>query len=161
MESKIPTLCKNPAIEIPGARALLETLNSLHAPWAIVTSGTNALLTGWLDVLRLPRPQEVTVAEDVKIGKPDPEGYYKARTRLLQHRGEDDIKDVLVVEDAPAGVKAGKSAGCYVLAVTTTHTVDQLKAAGVDWVIPDHRFVEVRRKNGSQGTFTFTFNNVF
>ncbi|KAB8271527.1 putative 2-deoxyglucose-6-phosphate phosphatase [Aspergillus minisclerotigenes] len=161
MESKIPTLCKNPAIEIPGARALLETLNSLHVPWAIVTSGTNALLTGWLDVLRLPRPQEVTVAEDVKIGKPDPEGYYKARTRLLQHRGEDDIKDVLVVEDAPAGVKAGKSAGCYVLAVTTTHTADQLKAAGADWVILDHRFVEVRRKDGLQGTFTFTLNNVF
>ncbi|KAE8326705.1 putative 2-deoxyglucose-6-phosphate phosphatase [Aspergillus sergii] len=161
MESKIPTLCKNPAIEIPGARSLLETLNSLHAPWAIVTSGTNALLTGWLNVLRLPRPQEVTVAEDVKIGKPDPEGYYKARTRLLQQRGEDDIKDILVVEDAPAGVKAGKSAGCYVLAVTTTHTVEQLKAAGADWVIPDHRFVEVWRKDGSQGTFTFTFNNVF
>ncbi|KAE8142441.1 HAD-like domain-containing protein [Aspergillus pseudotamarii] len=160
MESKIPSLCKNPAIEIPGSRALLETLDSLHTPWAIVTSGTNALLNGWLNVLGLPRPQEVTVAEDVKIGKPDPEGYYKARTRLLQRSGG-EIRDVLVVEDAPAGVKAGKLAGCYVLAVTATHTVDQLKAAGADWVIPDHRFVEVRRKAESQSIFTFTFNNVY
>ncbi|KAE8399575.1 putative 2-deoxyglucose-6-phosphate phosphatase [Aspergillus pseudonomiae] len=161
MESKIPSLCKNPAIEIPGARALLEALNNLYTPWAIVTSGTKALLNGWLNVLHLPRPQEITVAEDVRIGKPDPEGYYKARTRLLQHSGEDDIKDVLVVEDAPAGVKAGKLAGCSVLAVTTTHTVDQLKAAGADWVIPDHRFVEVRRKEGLQGAFTFTFNSIY
>lgn len=161
MESKIPSLCKNPAIEIAGARALLETLNSLHAPWAIVTSGTNALLNGWLNALHLPRPQEVTVAEDVKIGKPDPEGYYKARTRLLQHSGGGEVKDVLVVEDAPAGVTAGKLAGCYVLAVTTTHTVEQLKAAGADWVIPDHRFVEVRRNDESQGTFTFILHNVY
>ncbi|KAE8379597.1 HAD-like domain-containing protein [Aspergillus bertholletiae] len=160
MEGKIPLLCKNPAIEIPGARALLETLNSLHTPWAIVTSGTKALLGGWLKVLHLPQPPEVTVAEDVKMGKPDPEGYYKARTRMLQHSGEDDVKDILVVEDAPAGVKAGKLAGCYVLAVTTTHTVDQLKAAGADWVMPDHRFIEVQRKDDSRGAFTFTFKNI-
>jgi glycerol 3-phosphatase-1 len=110
-------------------------------------------------VLALPPPQEVTVAEDVNIGKPDPEGYMKARSRLYQGLQLDQSVDVLVMEDAPAGVKAGKAAGCKVLAVTTPHTVDELKAAGADWVVPDHSYVELKRK-GLRGGFEFTFHNL-
>ena len=44
---------------------------------------------------------------------------------------------VLVVEDAPAGVRAGRAAGCAVLALATTHPVDGLRDAGADWVVRD------------------------
>ncbi|PYH38802.1 2-deoxyglucose-6-phosphate phosphatase [Aspergillus neoniger CBS 115656] len=141
MESQIPTLSKTSAVEIPGARNLLESLTKLHIPHAIVTSGTKALLNGWLNVLQLPHPQHVTVAEDVTLGKPDPEGYRKGKEKILasKENGDQGKEDVLVVEDAPAGIRAGKAADCKVLAVATTHSVEALKEAGADWVVKDLR----------------------
>jgi mannitol-1-/sugar-/sorbitol-6-phosphatase len=55
-------------------------------------------------------------AEDVVRGKPDPECYLRAAELLAVLPDE-----LIVVEDAPAGVAAGRAAGCRVLAVATTH----------------------------------------
>ena len=41
----------------------------------------------------------------------------------------------IVVEDAPAGIKAGKAANCQVIGLTTSHTIDQVLEAGSDWVV--------------------------
>ncbi|RAK98444.1 HAD family hydrolase [Aspergillus ibericus CBS 121593] len=158
MEGRVPFLCKTPAVEVPGARRLLESLNKYQILNAIVTSGTRALLDGWLKVLQLPQPREITVAEDVKLGKPDPEGYSKARTKLLLSQREKGCRDVLVMEDAPAGIRAGKAAECKVLAVATTHSVEELKAAGADWVVKDHQSVEV--EVGPDGSFRFNFHGL-
>ena len=81
----------------------------------------------------MPKPKHLVVAEDVSIGKPAPECYLLGMARLGLSSGD----DVLVVEDSTSGVKAGKAAGCKVLAVVTTHSVDQLAAAGADWIVPD------------------------
>lgn len=62
--------------------------------------------------------------EDVKRGKPDPEGYLKA-AQLLRI----PIQNCVVVEDSVSGVKAAKSAGAPCIAVTNTHTVDELHLA--------------------------------
>ncbi|PWY75317.1 2-deoxyglucose-6-phosphate phosphatase [Aspergillus sclerotioniger CBS 115572] len=158
MEARVPFLCKSPAVEIPGARRLLESLDRHQIPNAIVTSGTRALLDGWLKVLQLPQPQEATVAEDVKLGKPDPEGYSKARAKLLLSQIDGGCTDVLVMEDAPAGIRAGKAAECKVLAVATTHGVEELKAAGADWVVKDHRSVEV--EVGPDRGYRFVFHQL-
>ncbi|PYH42913.1 HAD family hydrolase [Aspergillus saccharolyticus JOP 1030-1] len=157
MEAKIPQLSSKPAIEIAGARRLLEKLTRHSIPHAIVTSGSKALLDGWLTILQLPRAMTATTAEDVSAGKPDPEGYRMAKERLLQHRADEG--EVLVMEDAPAGVLAGKAAGCKVLAVTTTHTVEQLKEAGADWVVLDHRFVGFETST-SPGDVCLTFHDL-
>ena len=81
-------------------------------------------------------------AESVAIGKPDPACYRLGRDRLgVAEEG----KRVLVLEDSPAGIRAGKAAGCSVLAVVTSHTVEQVLAAEPDWVVRDLsslRFVE-------------------
>ena len=53
---------------------------------------------------------------------------------------------MLVLEDSPAGIRAGKEAGCKVLAVVTSHTVEQVLSAEPDWVVRDLasvRLVEV------------------
>ena len=55
-------------VEIPGARALLDSLVSANASWAIVTSGTIPLFTGWLDVLKLSPPDHLVTAESVEEG---------------------------------------------------------------------------------------------
>ena len=78
-------------------------------------------------------------ADDVAAGKPNPACYDLGRERI----GVDKQKRVLVVEDAPAGVKAGKAAGCAVLALATTHSVEKLLVAGADWVVEDLNSVKV------------------
>jgi glycerol 3-phosphatase-1 len=55
---------------------------------------------------------------------------------------------MLVIEDAPSGVKAGKAAGFEVLALATTHRIDQLREAGADWIVEDLRSVTLKRSNG-------------
>ena len=83
--------------------------------------------------MALPTPTMSVAAEDVAAGKPDPACYDLGRQRI----GLGDRDRVLVVEDAPAGVKAGKAAGCEVLGLATTHDVEGLWNAGADWVVRD------------------------
>jgi len=45
--------------------------------------------------------------------------------------------DCLVVEDAPAGIRAGRSSGASVLAVRTTEADSLLAAAGANWIVND------------------------
>ncbi|KAK5945762.1 DL-glycerol-3-phosphatase [Knufia obscura] len=145
MEGRIPKEFGGDAVEIPGARKLLEKLDDLEAPWAVVTSGTRALVSGWLDVLKLAEPKTMVVAEDVENGKPDPACYLLGRSRL----GLLDRSDLVVVEDAPSGIKAGKAAGLKVIGLATTHTIDQVRDAGADWILQDLRCVSIKHvQNG-------------
>jgi len=97
-------------------------------------------VTGWLDVLKLTQPKHLVVAEDVEKGKPDPACYLLGRLRL----GVSPGASVLVIEDAPAGIKAGKAAGCKVVGLTTTHDVKVVKEAGADWIVKDLRSVRFK-----------------
>jgi glycerol 3-phosphatase-1 len=81
-EGRLPKLYGDDAVEIPGARPLLEGLISQSAPWTIVTSGSLPLVTGWLNVLQLPSPPHLVTAESVANGKPDPACYQLGRERL-------------------------------------------------------------------------------
>jgi glycerol 3-phosphatase-1 len=99
----------------------------------VVTSGTTGLVNGWLEVLNLAHPRTMVVAEDVENGKPDPTCYLLGRQRLRLP----ETAEMLVVEDAPAGVQAGKAAGFKVIGLTTTHTIEQVKEAGADWIVQD------------------------
>jgi len=138
-EGLIPKQYGADVVEIPGARALLDSLTQADIPWAIVTSGTTPLVTGWFDVLKLPLPKHLVVAEDVENGKPDPRCYLMGREKL----GLQGEADMLVLEDSPAGIRAGKAAGCKVLAVVTTHTVEQVVEASADWIVRDLMSVKV------------------
>jgi glycerol 3-phosphatase-1 len=144
MESLLPLLYGQEATDIPGARPLLSSLLSASFPsWSIVTSGTFPLVTGWLEARSLPHPPTkdlLITAESVENGKPAPDGYLLARKRLgLEAEG----KKVLVVEDSPAGIRAGKAAGCLVLGLVTSHTLEQVRDAEPDWVLRDLEGVTV------------------
>jgi len=106
----------------PEPAALLPVLPP--GAWAVVTSGTRALVTSRLAASGLPLPAVLVTAEDVAAGKPDPEGYLEAARRLGVPPG-----DCLVVEDAPAGVQAALVAGMRVVALPTTHPPEELAAA--------------------------------
>lgn len=140
IEGAIPREFGPDAVEIPGARSLLEALEDASAPWGVVTSGTRALIDGWLDVLQLAHPKFLVVAEDVELGKPDPGCYLLGRSRL----GLDESASILVLEDSPSGIRAGKAAGFKVVGLETTHTIQQVKAAGADWVVKDLSSIKLK-----------------
>ncbi|MFY1583738.1 HAD family hydrolase [Micromonospora sp. WMMD734] len=112
---------------VPGAVPLLRDCR--RVPWAIVTSGSRWFVGECFRSTGLPLPAVAVYDEDVRHGKPSPEGYLTAARRL----GVAPARCV-VVEDAPDGVRAAKDAGCTVLAVSTTHTPAQL--AGADACAP-------------------------
>ena len=146
VEGLIPKEFGADAVEVPGARTLLATLEAENVPWAIVTSGTRPLMTGWLDVMHLAHPKFNVVAEDVKAGKPDPSCYMLGRERL----GFQPEDVMVVIEDAPAGVRAGKAAGCKVIGLATTHAIHRIREAGADWIVKDLQSVRYAGKNGQR-----------
>lgn len=105
-------------------------------------------MTGWLDVLKLAHPQNLVAAEDVKIGKPDPACYALGLTKLKLSRAD---PSVIVFEDAPAGVRSGKAAGFKVVALATSHSLDQLIDAGADWIVKDMASVRLKSWDNSTG----------
>lgn len=144
IEGKIPRTWGADASETPGARKLLESMEAQQVPWAVVTSGTRALINGWLDVMKLAEPKTMVVAEDVENGKPDPACYLQGATKLGMKSGA----EVLVIEDAPSGVRAGKAAGFKVLGLATTHSVESVIEAGADWIVRDLRSFRVSMEDG-------------
>jgi glycerol 3-phosphatase-1 len=119
-----------------------------------VTSGSLPLVTGWLERLGLPTPELLFSAESVGFGKPDPQCYLLGRERLgLEGAGY----EVLVLEDSPAGIRSGKAAGCKVLGVGTSHTVEQVAGAGPDWIVKD--LESVRVVEAKDGVVTLEFSD--
>ena len=107
---------------LPGARELLDTLTGV--PWAIVTSGVRRFALARLAGAGLPVPSVLISAEDVRRGKPSPEGYLRAAEALGV-----PPDDCLVFEDAPPGVAAARAAGARVIGVATTHPPEALGEA--------------------------------
>lgn len=141
MEGLIPRIYGKDAVEIPGARRLLVSLDDKNVPWAVVTSGTRNLVSGWIEVLKLAQPKTLVVAEDVENGKPDPSCYLLGQKRL--NLGDDKSK-LIVVEDAPSGIRAGKAAGFQVIGLATSHTLEQVREAGADWIVRDLSSVSLK-----------------
>ncbi|MBP2198499.1 sugar phosphatase [Pantoea cypripedii] len=106
---------------LPGAQALLATLNELQIPWAIVTSGSVPVAHARHKAAGLPAPAVFITAENVKRGKPEPDAYLLGAEKLGLAAGE-----CVVVEDAPAGVLAGLNAGSAVIAVNAPQDTPRL-----------------------------------
>jgi len=115
-------------IPLLGAMELLKALPLEH--WAIVTSCTRALANVRIAAAGLPRPRHLVTSTDVKNGKPNPEPYLKGAQMLGAPANE-----CIVIEDAPAGIRAGKAAGARVLALRTTASDAELQQAGADWIV--------------------------
>ncbi len=96
-------------------------------PCAIATSAPRANVDFTLDKTGLGRFFQ-TILNDkfVTHGKPHPEIYLKTAEAMKFEPG-----NCIVFEDSLAGVESGKSAGCKVVGVTTTHTNEELSAADI------------------------------
>ena len=105
-----------------GARELTRRLP--RGRWAVVTAARRALAVRHLRLGGLPIPEVLVTAEDTPSGKPDPAGYLLAASRLGF-----PASHCVAIEDSPAGVRAARRAGMFVLAVTNTHAPDELAEA--------------------------------
>ncbi|KAK8438770.1 DL-glycerol-3-phosphatase [Candidozyma auris] len=140
-EASIPDTFGHFAKAIPGAVELVKSFDSFtpqtannQQRWAIVTSGTLPLATKWLKLLTIDRPDCFITAEKVTKGKPHPMGYRSARNTLGY---EHDEAKVVVFEDAPAGITAGKGAGAVIVGICSTYDPEKVRKAGADIVVDD------------------------
>lgn len=106
----------------PAALPLLLSLPSDR--WGVVTSGQRVTVLARFVLEGLPTPGVFIDGDDVALGKPAPDGYLQAASRLGVPPDA-----CLVVEDAPAGVLAGKAAGMRVIAIASTHSRSDLNLA--------------------------------
>jgi sugar-phosphatase len=115
-------------IPLPGALDLLASLPDDR--WTIVTSCTRPLAEVRIRAAGLPLPKKLITSNDSTQGKPHPEPYLKGASLLGF-----PAADCIVLEDVPAGVRAGKAAGARVIAFKTTVQEPVLREAGADWVL--------------------------
>jgi sugar-phosphatase len=115
-------------VPLPGVPQFLSSLPADR--WTIVTSCTRPLAEVRIRAAGIPMPARIVTSNDVTRGKPDPQPYLKGAAILGFAPG-----DCVVVEDAPAGVRAGKAAGMSVIGLRTTVAEGELKATGADWLL--------------------------
>jgi mannitol-1-/sugar-/sorbitol-6-phosphatase len=128
-------------IALPGARELLSSLPPDR--WTIVTSCTRPLAEVRLKAAGLPQPAKLVTSNDIQHGKPAPDPYLKGAEKLRVQ-----AKDCIVVEDVPAGIRSGKSAGARVIAFTTTVGAKELVAAKADWVLENCSAIAAKLVDG-------------
>src|SRR5262249_24425822 len=107
---------------MPGATELVKSLP--RDRWGVVTSGTRHLATSRLRLAKLPLPEVLVSADDVAKGKPDPEPYLRGAQLLGVNPSE-----CLVIEDAPAGIRAAHAGGMRAIALTSTYSASALNEA--------------------------------
>lgn len=115
-------------VPLPGALELLASLPGDR--WTIVTSCTRPLAEVRLRAAGLPLPKNLITSNDITHGKPHPEPYLKGAAVLGFPPTE-----CIVLEDVPAGVRAGKAAGARVIGFKTTVQESVVREAGADWVV--------------------------
>lgn len=134
-------------VPLPGALALLDALPEDR--WTIVTSCTRPLAEVRIKAAGLPLPKKMITSNDIRQGKPNPEPYLKAAS-LLGYPADQCV----VLEDVPAGVRAGKDAHARVIAFETTVSASELCSAGANWILKN--CADIRVQHGS-GELELTF----
>lgn len=106
----------------PHTLALLNEVQQEGCLTALATMSYCAQVRRVLEILGMSKAFNfIASRDDVEHGKPDPEIYL-----LVAHELGIPPEDCLVIEDSPAGVKAGLAAGMNVVAVSTNFTRQRL-----------------------------------
>ena len=125
-------------LAVPGAAEVLHVLQKQNHPWAIVTSAWRALAEIRVIAAGLPLPKVIVPVDEIRNGKPDPEGFLRAAEQLGVAP-----EDCLVFEDTRPGIDAGLSAGMKVVGLLTTFSAQELRHQPL---IVDFRDVSIRRE---------------
>jgi phosphonoacetaldehyde hydrolase len=143
---------------IPGALETVRALRAIGARIGSTTGYTHAMMAPIAEAAAAQgyAPDVIVCSGDTKAGRPSPLQAWKAMVDL----GVYPARHVVKVDDAPAGIREGKSAGCFTIGVAATgnavglrledymrldatqrerrlaHAREELTAAGADLVVP-------------------------
>ncbi len=110
---------------MPGALNLIEDLRAHDVELTLVSASPRSLVDAALANFEVNPFSRSISSNDVKVTKPDPEGYL-----LAASSGGHDIANCLIFEDSLTGVTAANASGAWVMAVP--HLVPITKAGRVD-----------------------------
>lgn len=114
---------------IPGAEGLIRA-TAREAVLAIASGARRREIEVVLERFNLRTCFAAIVsADEVDNGKPDPEGYLAAFAALLREHPELCKDECVVLEDAPAGIRAAHAAGLRCVAVATSRRREELVEA--------------------------------
>jgi len=124
-------LSKTEGKMIEGVRDFLTMLEQNNVPMAICSGSLLTEVEMVLEEARLRNLFEVIVSgEQVKKGKPDPEGFMLTLQRLNENRDNPIVgKQCIAIEDSHWGLEAAKAAGMHTIAVTNSYDAEQLSMA--------------------------------
>jgi len=130
---------------LPGVRKVLAWLEERAIPRAICSGGRRNEIIELLEIFKLRHHFDVLVAiEDVRFGKPEPEGYNKAFDMLnMEYDAELDKAFSLVIEDSAGGCTAGKEAGIRVLGVATSLPLEEVQRHAT-YAVPDLSHLDLK-----------------
>ncbi|MGI8950586.1 MAG: HAD family hydrolase [Chitinophagaceae bacterium] len=110
---------------VKGLLNLLAHLQNAEIPMAIATSGILVNINYMFEHIPIKKYfKEVVYSAHIKKGKPHPEIYLVTAKKLNVLP-----ENCVVFEDSVAGIQSAKAAGMKVIAITTTHTPEELKQA--------------------------------
>lgn len=124
-----------PITPIPGVADMLEYLSDRGLHIGVVTGSTrnNAEERIMKHFSAFIAPQHIVTADDVTCGKPHPEPYLKGAELF-----DTAPSDVLVIENAPLGVRSSAEAGLFTVAVTTGPIPEYiLRSEGANLIMPN------------------------
>jgi phosphonoacetaldehyde hydrolase len=103
---------------IPGAKQLVDFLRTLGIKIGSTTGYTRELMEVVLPIAAAAgySPDSTVCSDEVAAGRPAPWSNFRAAELI----GVFPMNCILIVDDSVAGIQAGKNAGCYSVAVTTT-----------------------------------------
>jgi sugar-phosphatase len=127
---------------LPGVLNLLAALPQER--WTVVTSATERLARARMAAGGVPAPERLVTADFVTRGKPHPEPFL-AGAAMLGFAPEECV----VFEDSSSGAKAGRAAGCTVVATTFSHPIETLDTA--HYLVTDLSGMAVTQLPGDAG----------
>jgi sugar-phosphatase len=107
-------------VAVPGAAQVVHALQD-H-PWGIVTSAWRKLAEARIIAAGLPLPNVIVPVDEIRNGKPEPEGFLHAAERLGVAP-----EACLAFEDTRPGIDAGLNAGMQVVGLLTTVPAEALR----------------------------------
>jgi beta-phosphoglucomutase len=126
---------KTKKVLLPGAKRVIKILAKTY-PLGIVSGALKSEIKLILKANELGTYFKfIIAAEDVKRGKPHPEGYKKGLAQMKKVFRKENLKpsECLVIEDSHWGIQAAHAAGMQCLAVATSYPQSKLNEA--DWVV--------------------------
>ena len=129
-----------------GIESLVARLRDDGIKVGVVSGGSRQRLLSGRSGELLKRCDTVVTGDELKQGKPSPEGYVQAARELKLSPAE-----CLVIENAPLGIKSAKDAGMTCIGVCSTLSSNYLREA--DAVVTDHaELMQLFVDGGSRST---------